>query len=113
MSFADPYSRTLRISRSETPSHTRPPAALTRFSQRAIVDQRVADTLDASDRPQGLASDQHAATRRACAPRRRIQLEEKENEGGNQQFLRPRLAPQTNHYAHQIVTLGRLGEEST
>ncbi len=78
--------------------------------ERAVVDDFVADRIDAADPVERLAPDQHAAaSRRRGAPRRigdvprRVKLEEEKHESRDQQPLPRGAAMQFDHQRNKIV----------
>ena len=84
--------------------------ALDRCRQRAVVDQRSANCLDAADPAQCLGPHQHAAARRSgrsrlCLPHPcgRVEFEEEEHEGGDHGALGQGFAAQPRHVRDQVV----------
>ena len=90
------------------------------FSERAVVDQGVADRRHAAGLPQHVAAHQHAAAGRArrratriVDPGERVKHLKEENEGRDEQPLGKTLAAQLHHQRGENETAGlRAGNEA-
>ena len=90
------------------------------FSERAVVDQGVADRRHAAGLPQHVAAHQHAAAGRACCrttrivdPGERVKHLKEENEGRDEQPLGKTFATQFHHQRSQNETTRlRAGNEA-